>query len=44
VTNAANTIGRWPLVDDHPHMPKVRVPAKQPRDTDEKWGLAIPKC
>jgi hypothetical protein len=42
VTDAANTIGRWPLVDDHSHTPKVRVPMKQPRDTDEKRGLAIP--
>jgi hypothetical protein len=24
-------------------MPKVRVPAKQPQDTDEKRGLAIPQ-
>jgi hypothetical protein len=37
-------IGRSSLVDDHMHTPKVRVPAKQPRDTDEKWGLAIPQC
>jgi hypothetical protein len=44
VTDAANTIGRWPLVDDHSHTPKVRVPMKQPRDTDEKRGLAIPQC
>jgi hypothetical protein len=36
--DAANTIGRWPLVDDHPHMPKVRVPMMQPQDTDEVPG------
>jgi hypothetical protein len=41
VADAANMIGRRPLVDDHTHTPKVRVPAKQPQDTDEKWGLAI---
>jgi hypothetical protein len=35
-------IDHWPDVDDHTHTPKVRVPMKQPRDTDEKWGLAIP--
>jgi hypothetical protein len=39
-----NMISCWPLIDDHTHMLKVRVPAKQPRDTDEKWGLAIPQC
>jgi hypothetical protein len=43
-TDAANTISRWPLVDDDPHMPKVRVPAKQPRDIDAKRGLAIPSA
>jgi hypothetical protein len=31
-----NMISRWPLVDDHMHTLKVRVPTKQPRDTDEK--------
>jgi hypothetical protein len=44
VADVANMIGCWPLVDDHTHTPKVRVPEKQPRDTDEKWGLAIPQC
>jgi hypothetical protein len=42
VMDAANMIDRRPLIDDHLHKPKVRVPAKQPQDIDEKWGLAIP--
>jgi hypothetical protein len=41
VADAVNMIGRRPFVDDHTHMPKVQVLAKQPRDVDEKWGLAI---
>jgi hypothetical protein len=41
MADAVNMIGRRPLIDDHTNMPNVRVPAKQPRDTDEKWGLAI---
>jgi hypothetical protein len=41
VADAANMIGRRPLVDNHMHMPKVRVPAKQPWDADENWGLPI---
>jgi hypothetical protein len=39
-----NMIGRRPLIDDHMHTPKVRVPVKQPQDADEKWGLSIPQC
>jgi hypothetical protein len=31
-------------LDDHPHMPKVRVLMKLPWDTDEKWGPTIPQC
>jgi hypothetical protein len=41
VADAANMIGRRPLVDDHMHTPKVRVPTKKPRDANVKWGLAI---
>jgi hypothetical protein len=41
--DVANMIGRGPLIDDHTHTSKVRVPMKQPRDTDEKWGLSIPQ-
>jgi hypothetical protein len=26
VTDAANTIGHWPLIDDHPHKPKYEFP------------------
>jgi hypothetical protein len=44
VTDATNMIGRWPLIDDHMHTPKVRVRTKQPWDTNDKWGLAIPQC
>jgi hypothetical protein len=44
MTDAANMISRWPLVDDHTHTPKVRVPMKQPQDTDEKRELAIPSA
>jgi hypothetical protein len=44
MTDVANMIGRWPLIDDHLHTSKVRVPVKQPRDTDKKRGLAIPQC
>jgi hypothetical protein len=43
VTDATNMIGRRSLVDDHMHTPKVRVPTKQPLDTDKKWGLTIPQ-
>jgi hypothetical protein len=43
VADAANMIGRRPLIDDHTYTPKVRVPTKQAWDTDEKWGLAIPQ-
>jgi hypothetical protein len=42
VADAVNMIGCQTLIDDHTHMPKVWVPVKQPQDTDEKWGLAIP--
>jgi hypothetical protein len=42
--DAANMISHWPLIDGHMHTPKVQVLAKQPRDTDEKRGLAIPQC
>jgi hypothetical protein len=41
LADVANMIGRRPLIDDHMHMPKVRVPTKQPRGADEKWGLTI---
>jgi hypothetical protein len=44
VMDAVNMIGRWPLIDDHTHTPKVRVPMKQPQDTDEKQGLAKTQC
>jgi hypothetical protein len=43
LVNAADMISRRPLIDDHMHMPKVRVPAKQPQGTNEKCGLAISK-
>jgi hypothetical protein len=42
VTNVMNTISHWHLIDDHTHTAKVRVPTKQPWDTDKKRGLAIP--
>jgi hypothetical protein len=42
--DAMNMIGRRPLIDDLMHTPTVRVPTKQSRDTDEKWGIAIPQC
>jgi hypothetical protein len=44
VMDVVNMISHWPLVDDHTHTPKVRVSTKQPRDNDEKRGLAIPQC
>jgi hypothetical protein len=37
----ADTIGHRPLIDDHPYVPQVSVPSKQPRGSDEKWGLDI---
>jgi hypothetical protein len=44
MTDVMNMIDRRPLIDDYTPMPKVQVPMKQPRDTDEKSGLAIPQC
>jgi hypothetical protein len=41
MVDAANVIGRRSLVDDHTHMPKVRIPTKQLREVNEKWGLTI---
>jgi hypothetical protein len=41
MVHVMNMIGHRPLVDDHMHTPKVRVPVKQPQDADEKWGPAI---
>jgi hypothetical protein len=43
VVDVVNMIGRRPLIDDHTDTLKVQVPVKQPSDTDEKWGLAIPQ-
>jgi hypothetical protein len=43
VMDAAKMIGCSPLVYDHVHIRKVRVPMKQPRDTDKKRGIAIPQ-
>jgi hypothetical protein len=43
VADAANMISHRPLIDDHAHTPKVRVPMKQPWDADKKWELAIPQ-
>jgi hypothetical protein len=43
VADAVNMISCRPLIDDHTHTPKVRVPTKQPWDTNEKWRLAIPQ-
>jgi hypothetical protein len=42
--DAVNMIGHWPVIDIHTETPKVRVPVKQPRGTDEKRRLAIPQC
>jgi hypothetical protein len=42
--DAVNMIGHRPLIDDHTHTLKVQVAAKQPQDTNEKWGLAIPSA
>jgi hypothetical protein len=36
MVNAANTIGRRPLVDHHTYTPKVCVPMKQPQGSDEE--------
>jgi hypothetical protein len=44
MVDAVNMIGYRPLIDDHTHMPKIRVPAKQPRDADEKWGSLYPSA
>jgi hypothetical protein len=40
LVNTVDTIGRRPLVDYHMYMPKVRVPMKQPRGSNEERGLA----
>jgi hypothetical protein len=43
MADAVNMIGCRPLIDVHTHTLKVRVSVKQRKDTDEKWGLAIPQ-
>jgi hypothetical protein len=39
LTDVADMIGRRPLIDDHVHLPQLRVPTKQPRGADKEWGL-----
>jgi hypothetical protein len=41
LADTVDMISRRLLVDDHPHVPEICVPTKQPRGSDEKRGLAI---
>jgi hypothetical protein len=41
LAKVVDIIGRRLLLDDHPHMPEIGVPTKQPRGSDKKWGLTI---
>jgi hypothetical protein len=38
--DVVNMIDHRPLIDDHAHMPQVRVSMKHPWGADEEWGLA----
>jgi hypothetical protein len=44
LANVVDTIGRRPLIDYHTNTPKVRVPMKKPRGSDEERGLARAQC
>jgi hypothetical protein len=41
LVDTVDTINRGLLVYDHTYVPKIRVPSKQPRGSDEERGLAI---
>jgi hypothetical protein len=40
LVDAADTIGRRPLVDHHSYLPKEWVSTHQPRGPNEEQGLA----
>jgi hypothetical protein len=44
LANEANMIDRRPLIDHHTYMPKVWVPTKQSRGSDEERGSLYPSA